>query len=101
MKKQIKHIVFINIVDIDENRKSDNIALLRRKLEQLPNFINEIIDLEVGENVSARSGFDLSLTVVLKDDDDLNTYRTHPKHVEVLNFMKTLDLKTAVVDYYF
>jgi len=31
----------------------------------------------------------------------LNNYRTHPKHVEVLNFMKTLELKTAVVDYYF
>jgi len=101
MKKQIKHIVFINIVDIDENRKSNNTALLKSKLEQLPSFINEIIELEVGENISTRSAFDLSLTVVLKSNDDLNTYRTHPKHVEVLDFMKTLELKTAVVDYYF
>ena len=101
MKKQIKHIVFINIVDIDDNRKSNNIALLKSKLEQLPSFINEIIGLEVGENISTRSAFDLSLTVVLKNNDDLNTYRTHSKHIEVLDFMKTLELKTAVVDYYF
>ncbi len=101
MGKQIKHIVFINIVDSDKNRKAKNIIKLKTMLEELPNSIAEIITLEVGENISTRSNFDLSLTVILSNENDLNNYRTHPKHVEVLNFMKTLALKTAVVDYYF
>ena len=101
MEKQIKHIVFINIIDSDKERKSKNKALLKTKLEKLPDTINEILDLEVGVNISTRSNFDMSLTVILKNENDLNTYRTHPMHVEVLDFMKTLELKTAVVDYYF
>ncbi|RLD43732.1 MAG: Dabb family protein [Bacteroidetes bacterium] len=101
MKKQIKHIVFINIVDSDTTRKAKNIIKLKTMLEKLPQSIDEIIDLEVGENISTRSTFDLSLIVVLKNEDDLNTYRTHPKHVNVLDFMRTLKLETAVVDYYF
>jgi len=100
-ENQLKHIVFIQIIDNNETTHQESIGALKSKLEKLPSFINEIISLEVGRNISDRSNFDLSLTVVVKDVNDLNIYRNHSEHVKVLDFMKTLTLKTAVVDYIF
>jgi len=100
-QEQIKHIVFIEVVNIDIDIKKENVALLKSKLLGLSKFIDKIIELEVGDNFSTRSSFDIALSVVFVNEEDLNEYRRHPKHVEVLEFMKTLVLKTTVVDYYF
>jgi hypothetical protein len=100
-KSSLKHIVFIQVIDVNEGDRIANIEELKNRLEKLPKYIDEIVSLEVGRNISDRSNFDLSLLVILNNEADLNAYRTHPKHVEVLDFMKTLEIKTAVVVYVF
>ena len=97
----IKHIVFIRIIDSSEDCKISNTNKLATMLSQLPASITEISQLEVGRNFSPRpTAFDLCLSVEFENKENLNTYQTHPNHVKVLDFMKTLDLETAVVDYF-
>jgi len=100
-KQTLKHIVFIKVLEEDTAIKDQNLSELKNRLETLPQFIEDIQHLEVGINFSTRqSAFDLSLYVHLADEDALNRYRVHPEHIKVLDFMKSLNLQTAVVDYY-
>lgn len=100
-KQTLKHIVFIKVLEDDTTIKDKNLIELKRKLDALPQFIKDIQHLEVGINFSTRhTAYDLSLLVNLADEDALNRYRVHLEHIKVLDFMKSLKLQTAVVDYY-
>ena len=96
----IKHIVFIRINDSSEDFKKIAIDKLAAMLTLLPASITEISQLEVGRNFSSRpTAFDLSLSVEFENEDNLKKYQIHPNHVKVLEYMRSLDLETAVVDY--
>ena len=98
----LKHIVFIKLNEsYSEQGKEHVLEKIEQILNELPKYIDEIITLETGINFSSRpTAFDLSLSVNFKDKTDLNTYQVHPKHQEALAYLGSLDLKTAVVDYF-
>jgi uncharacterized protein YaiE (UPF0345 family) len=92
----IKHIVFFKLSPQGLEQK-DRIIV---KLNNLKNEIDFIRGLEVGVNFADEArAFDLSLTVVLDSKEDLNRYATHPNHVPVVEFLKSLNTETKVVDY--
>jgi hypothetical protein len=97
----LQHIVFIRLdKDYSQNEKITILEKLQLMLNDLPKHIEEIKHLETGLNISSRgSAFDLSLSVELSNEADLESYRIHPKHKDVLNYMSSLKLETAVVDY--
>ena len=98
----LKHIVFIKLKgNYSEKEKSEILKKLKQMLDSLPSSIEAIEEMETGLNFSTRpSAFDLALTVSMKDEDALNTYRVHPEHKKVLDYMGSLELETAVVDYF-
>jgi len=56
--------------------------------------------LEVGLNFSPEErAFDVALISDFETKEDLQTYATHPIHVEVVNFIKSLNAVSKVVDY--
>jgi uncharacterized protein YaiE (UPF0345 family) len=92
----IKHIVFFKLSDEGLEQK-DRIIV---KLNNLKNDIDFIRGLEVGINFADEDrAFDLSLTVILDSKEDLNRYATHEKHIPVVEFLKSLNTETKVVDY--
>lgn len=97
----LKHIVFIKLQNkYSKSEKDFIIGTLSSLLNDLPKYISEIEHLETGINFSPRaSAFDLSLYVELQDEASLEQYRVHPKHKKVLEYMSSLKLETAVVDY--
>jgi hypothetical protein len=97
----IKHIVFIRLKDVySSSEKIDIIKEIELRLNELPQYINEIIKLETGINFNVKaSAFDLSLSVDFDTKDDLQKYQVHPKHKEVLSYLGSLDIEVAVVDY--
>ena len=98
----LKHIVFIKLNEsYSKQAKEQVLKKIEQILNELPKYIDEIITLETGINFNSRpTAFDLSLSIDFKDKTDLSTYQVHPKHQEVLAHLGTLDLKTAVVDYF-
>ena len=90
----------IRLKGYKEDRKREIAAILKSKLDGLQEKIDEITSLKTGLNINTRpTAFDLILIVEFKNEDALNLYRSHPEHVKVLDFMKTLNLETAVVDF--
>ncbi len=92
----IKHIVFFKLSN-EGKAQQDEIIL---KLNNLKNEIDFIRGLEVGINFAQEDrAFDLSLTVVVDNKEDLQSYAIHEKHMVVVNFIKSLNTESKVVDY--
>ena len=92
----VKHIVFFKLPDNSEANKQavkDRIMSMQGKLD----FVKH---LEVGLNFSPEErAFDVALISDFATKEDLQTYATHPIHVEVVNFIKSLNAVSKVVDY--
>jgi len=92
----VKHIVFFKFPDNSEATKQavkDRIMSMQGKLD----FVKH---LEVGINFSTEErAFDVALVSDFETKEDLQTYATHPIHVEVVNFIKSLGAVSKVVDY--
>jgi len=92
----VKHIVFFKLHDNSEANKQavkDRIMSMQGKLD----FVKH---LEVGLNFSPEErAFDVALISDFETKEDLQTYATHPIHVEVVNFIKSLNAVSKVVDY--
>ncbi len=92
----IKHIVFFKLSK-DGLEKKDEIV---SKLNSLKNDIDFVRELEVGVNFAQEDrAFDISLIVAVDSKEDLDRYATHEKHIPVVNFIKSLNTESKVVDY--
>jgi len=92
----IKHIVFFKLSQ-EGLKKQD---LIVSTLNNLKNEIAFVRELEVGINFAdEQRAFDIALTVVVHSKEALHEYAIHPKHMEFVNLVKSLDTQTKVVDY--
>jgi len=94
------HIVSWRVNDIEGKTKEEVIAQVKETLEALPPQIEEIIDYEVGVNISrSPRAFDVILYSTFADEAALDRYRVHPEHKKVIELFKELMKETTVVDY--
>jgi len=97
----VKHIVMLKLKEYDNSaQKLENALKLKKALEALKVYIDELKFIEVGLNFNEKpSAFDLVLTTTFNSVEDLEAYRNHPEHKKVLVFLKTVTEQSAVVDY--
>ena len=83
----------------DGGNGMENAKRMKEKIEAL-NKLDEVISVEVGLNVS-KSGkaFDIALYSVFESEEKLNTYRNHPEHQKVVEFINKVTSDVTVVDY--
>jgi len=93
----VVHVVMFKFLD---KNKQQNILEIKDKLEFLKKDIDTIVDLEIGIDINRGSrAYDMSLLATFKTEDDLKQYATHPKHLEVLEFIHSVTEQSVVVDY--
>ncbi|TDT72590.1 stress responsive alpha/beta barrel protein [Hypnocyclicus thermotrophus] len=100
----IRHVVmWVLKKNARGNTKDENAFILKAELENLKNEIPEIIKLEVGINNDEYSSknFDVVLITEFKSFEDLDKYKHHPKHVEIIDLVKEIVENRACVDYTF
>jgi len=97
----VKHIVMLKLKDYaDKGQKLENALKLKKAIEGLKIYIDELKYMEVGLNFNEKpAAFDLVLTSTFDSEEDLDKYRFHPRHKKVLDFLYQVTDKTAVVDY--
>jgi hypothetical protein len=77
-----------------------NINEMKEKLDALPQIISEIRNFETGVNINPNErAWDLVLVSEFESMEDLEKYRVHPAHQEVVKFFKPLKDMSASVDY--
>ena len=99
----IRHIVMWKLKEQAEGKpKSENALIIKRKLESLQGEIPGLQSISVFLNSPACSpdtNYDVLLDCLLDDVEALNTYQTHPKHVEAASFVRAVNEGRSCVDY--
>ncbi len=90
----VKHIVFMKFPEFSLAQKA------KEKLLSMKNEIEELEDIEVGTDFSrSERSYDLALVTTFKSKEDLERYRVHPYHQQIVKWLKQNDTITKVVDY--
>ena len=101
----IKHIVMMKFYDFaDGQDKHQNLLKAKKLIEGLQKEIPEIVELVCGINCNADDSiksFDIVIDSVFKNIDDINTYKIHPAHLELVDYLNLVREKTSFVDYEF
>jgi len=93
-------IVHIVMFKFKEEKKQENLLVAKSKLEELVSKVPTLNSVEVGINFADEArAFDLSLYSTFNSKDDLKTYATHPEHLKVIEFIKSVVTESKVVDY--
>jgi len=97
----IRHIVMFKLKKTQPEESLDRIKnQIKLRLESLPGKINVIRRMEVGINVvKSDRAFDLALVSSFDSLDDLETYRVHPAHQEVVSYIAEFKDQSAAVDF--
>lgn len=93
----VKHLVMWRVKEeVTEEQKQE----MKIRLEALEEKIPELLKIEVGiDIVRNAASADVSLYSEFADEQGLETYRTHPEHLQVVEFVKPLIAERRVVDY--
>ncbi|MDO9633417.1 MAG: Dabb family protein [Paludibacter sp.] len=98
----IKHIVFFGIVgEAAGKSKLEIMQFIKKELENLIHSIPELKKIEVGINhPDAPDGnYDLVLYSEFDSMTDLDAYQVHPDHKRVADYIGTVKVSRACVDY--
>lgn len=94
----IKHIVFFKLQDSSIANKE----AVKSRIMSMQGKIDYLRHLEVGVNFSEEErAYDLALVSEFDTKEDLGRYAIDPIHVEIVNFLKSINTVTKVVDYEF
>jgi hypothetical protein len=97
----ITHLVFFKMLPEAEGASgAENAAKLVAMLEGLPARIPELLKLEAGTDFSnSPASYDVGLLTQFRTKEDLESYRVHPDHQEVVKFVQKTTSDRAVVDF--
>lgn len=98
----INHVVLFKLKEFQHEEKQQVISNLKTMLLALKDKIEVLKHIEVNNNyeLDAKS-FDVALFSHVETLDDLETYRVHPEHQKVLDYIKEVTAARAAVDYEF
>ena len=97
----IRHIVMFKLKKTESKESLDRIKNeIKLKLESLPGKIDVIRSMKVGINVVISDrAYDLALISSFDSLDDLEIYRVHPAHQEVVSYIGGVKDQSAAVDF--
>lgn len=91
----IEHIVGLKF---SEETTSEQKAKVKKMARTLKGEIPGIVSLAVGTNFSERNhGFEIGLTVRFENREALDVYGPHPKHLELVSYLKEVGVKDILV----
>ncbi len=98
----INHVVLFKLKQFPAGEKKSVIAEVKALLEGLKDKIEELVYIEVGVNYELDSkSYDLALISHFRSIADLDRYRVHPAHMEVVKRMGEVTETRAAVDFEF
>lgn len=92
--------VHIVMFKFKEENKKTNIIQAKQMLENLMGAVPTLKSMDVGFNFSDEErAMDLSLISAFESKLGLELYASHPEHLKVIDFIKTVVEYSKVVDY--
>ena len=96
----IQHIVMWKFADTAEGRtKEENMEWVREHLTTLIPIIPEIRSMEIGADIGKTNmSYDMVLVMTFDSMEDLHTYKVHPSHQAISQYVKKVRTARATVD---
>ena len=95
----IEHVVMWKFKDGEGRTREENMAYVRERLLALPAIIPEIKSMQIGTDVShTEMSYDMMLVTRFEDPEALHTYKVHPDHVAVSQYVKKVRTARVVLD---
>jgi hypothetical protein len=98
----IKHIVMWTLREFPNKEDKHKTARnLRQKLLEMKKSIKQIKQIEVGINAekASSSNYDVILITQFSSMEDLQVYKTHPAHQELVEYLQTIRELRVAIDY--
>lgn len=97
----IKHIVLWTLKEQAGGRtKAENLAEMEARLKALPGLVPGVAGLDVSTAfLAADVPADIVLCSAFKSQEDLAAYQIHPRHLDVVAFIKSVAASRTVIDY--
>ena len=96
----IRHIVAWNHLDsFSAEEKEQHAQEIKAKLEELPQWIDNIASIEVLTHPMSSCTRDMVLVSVFPDEEALAAYQVHPEHKKVSAFVRSVMTDRICVDY--
>lgn len=93
-------VVHIVMFQFKEENKKANLIQTKQMLENLMGAVPTLRSIDVGLNFSEEErAMDLSIITTFESKAGLDAYVTHPEHLKVVAFIKTVVEYSKVVDY--
>lgn len=96
----VKHIVSFKLDGSDEQRK-ELATKFKQALDALPGQIDVLQSIEVGINQNPKEAWDVVLTAIVGNMNEVETYAKHPAHIAAAAILKGSVNTRACVDYEF
>lgn len=95
----LKHIVMWKFKDAEGKTKDENIEIVKKGLEALPEKVSHIKKLTFLKNqVECERNFDALLVVETENEEELEKYKTHPEHKTVASYVAKVTENRGAVD---
>ncbi|PCI33656.1 MAG: hypothetical protein COB60_07420 [Flavobacteriaceae bacterium] len=97
-----KHVVLWKLKEQANGMSKKELAIeVKRRLDELPTHISEIISYETGINMGdyGASFFDVSVISVFENKDTFWKYTKYPKHDDVVAYIQSVMVAEEIVDY--
>ena len=98
----IKHIVLWKLREFPSREEKLKTAKnLRQKLMEMKKSIKQIRTIEVGINTdkASASNYDVILMTQFDSINDLQAYKVHPAHQELVEYLQTIRELRVAIDY--
>lgn len=96
----IKHVVMWRFAESAEGKTAkENMEIVRERLLALPAVIPEILEMQVGRDVSrTEMSYDMMLITEFSSLEALHTYKVHPAHMAVAAYVAKTTTARVVLD---
>ncbi len=96
----VKHIVLWNFVEsLSEEEKQAAGAKMKSLLEPIKDKVQGAVDIQVVCNELSSSNREIALISTFETVEALQTYQTHPDHVEAGKYVRSVTCDRACMDY--
>lgn len=100
--KMVKHIVMWNFKrELSDQQKKEAAARMRELLEPIKELVPGAVEIKVVCNEMESSNREVALISSFASVEALQTYQSHPAHVEAGKYVRSVTCDRACMDYEF
>jgi hypothetical protein len=94
----IRHIVAWKLATEDADERDAQALKIAADLSALRGVVPAILDITVGPDVAGGANWDVALVVDVADRAGLEAYLTHPDHLAVVGYVRSVVSDRVAVD---